>query len=95
MRDGDVVKGHYTVAEPDGTLRVVHYTADDHNGFNAVVEKHGQSVHPAPVPIAPVVLKKVVPVVKNVIYDEPYGHAYGGYGHGVDYGQGHHGYGYY
>lgn len=45
-RDGDVVKGYYTVADPDGTLRTVHYTADDHNGFNAVVEKTGHSVHP-------------------------------------------------
>lgn len=45
-RDGDVVKGYYTVADPDGTLRTVHYTADDHNGFNAVVEKSGHSVHP-------------------------------------------------
>ncbi|XP_057666755.1 cuticle protein-like [Diorhabda carinulata] len=48
VRDGDVVKGSYTVAEPDGTLRTVHYTADDHNGFNAVVEKSGHPVHPAP-----------------------------------------------
>ncbi|KAG5872286.1 hypothetical protein JTB14_037419 [Gonioctena quinquepunctata] len=48
QRDGDVVKGYYTVAEPDGTLRTVHYTADDHNGFNAVVEKSGHPVHPAP-----------------------------------------------
>ncbi|XP_018561018.1 cuticle protein 19-like [Anoplophora glabripennis] len=48
-RDGDVVKGYYTVAEPDGTLRTVHYTADDHNGFNAVVEKTGHPVHPSPV----------------------------------------------
>ncbi|CAG9838993.1 unnamed protein product [Diabrotica balteata] len=49
VRDGDLVKGSYTVAEPDGTLRTVHYTADDHNGFNAVVEKSGHPVHPAPV----------------------------------------------
>ncbi|ENN81509.1 cuticle protein 7-like [Dendroctonus ponderosae] len=48
IRDGDVVKGSYTVAEPDGTLRTVHYTADDHNGFNAVVERSGHPVHPAP-----------------------------------------------
>ncbi|KAG5872614.1 hypothetical protein JTB14_017130 [Gonioctena quinquepunctata] len=48
QRDGDVVKGYYTVGEPDGTLRTVHYTADDHNGFNAVVEKSGNPVHPAP-----------------------------------------------
>ncbi|XP_050307185.1 cuticle protein 19-like [Anthonomus grandis grandis] len=45
-RDGDVVKGSYTVAEPDGTLRTVHYTADDHNGFNAVVTKSGKAHHP-------------------------------------------------
>nr|XP_023019615.1 cuticle protein 19-like [Leptinotarsa decemlineata] len=51
QRDGDVVKGYYTVAEPDGTLRTVHYTADDHNGFNAVVEKSGHPVHPAPAPV--------------------------------------------
>ncbi|KAL1497018.1 hypothetical protein ABEB36_008049 [Hypothenemus hampei] len=50
VRDGDVVKGSYTVAEPDGTLRTVHYTADDHNGFNAVVERSGHPVHPAPSP---------------------------------------------
>ncbi|KAG5880411.1 hypothetical protein JTB14_003082 [Gonioctena quinquepunctata] len=46
VRDGDAVKGYYTVADPDGTLRTVHYTADDHNGFNAVVQKSGPGVHP-------------------------------------------------
>ncbi|XP_066255164.1 cuticle protein 19-like [Euwallacea similis] len=78
IRDGDVVKGYYTVADPDGTLRVVHYTAD-HNGFNAIVEKHGKSIHPAPVP--PVVVEKVVPVVKEVVYEKPYGHDYGYHGY--------------
>ncbi|XP_060518447.1 cuticle protein 19.8-like [Cylas formicarius] len=56
IRDGDVVKGSYSVAEPDGTLRTVHYTADDHNGFNAVVEKSGHPVHPAPVAPAKLVV---------------------------------------
>ncbi|KAJ8966382.1 hypothetical protein NQ317_007764, partial [Molorchus minor] len=50
-RDGDVVKGSYTVAEPDGTIRTVHYTADDHNGFNAVVERSGHAVHQSPAPV--------------------------------------------
>ncbi|KAL3282999.1 hypothetical protein HHI36_006156 [Cryptolaemus montrouzieri] len=49
VRDGDVVKGSYSLVEPDGTTRTVHYTADDHNGFNAVVEKTGHAVHAAPV----------------------------------------------
>ena len=38
-RDGDVVRGQYRLVDPDGTERVVTYTADDYNGFNAVVEK--------------------------------------------------------
>ncbi|KAM7352151.1 uncharacterized protein ACRADG_004791 [Cochliomyia hominivorax] len=38
-RDGDVVQGQYSLIEPDGTRRVVEYTADDVNGFNAVVSK--------------------------------------------------------
>lgn len=48
-RDGDVVKGAYTLKEADGTERIVEYEADDKNGFNAVVkvvgkphEHHGQ-----------------------------------------------------
>ncbi|CAH1401812.1 unnamed protein product [Nezara viridula] len=45
-REGDVVKGYYSLYEPDGTERIVHYTADKHNGFNAVVERKGHAVHP-------------------------------------------------
>ncbi|CAB0010522.1 unnamed protein product [Nesidiocoris tenuis] len=48
-RDGDVVKGAYSLVEPDGSVRIVEYTADDHNGFNAVVKKIGPSAHPAPI----------------------------------------------
>ncbi|RZC35014.1 cuticle protein 7 [Asbolus verrucosus] len=47
VRDGDVVKGSYSLVEPDGTTRTVHYTADHHNGFNAVVERTGHAAHPA------------------------------------------------
>lgn len=47
-RDGPVTKGQYSVAEPDGTIRVVNYAADSINGFNAVVSKIGASAHPAP-----------------------------------------------
>ncbi|XP_075970769.1 cuticle protein 19-like [Anticarsia gemmatalis] len=46
-RDGDVVKGQYSLVEPDGTVRTVNYSADDHNGFNAVVSRHGHAAHPA------------------------------------------------
>ncbi|XP_075970741.1 uncharacterized protein LOC142973074 [Anticarsia gemmatalis] len=46
-RDGDSVHGYYSLAQPDGTIRKVEYTADAHNGFNAVVHNSGHSVHPA------------------------------------------------
>ncbi|XP_055608831.1 larval cuticle protein A2B-like [Uranotaenia lowii] len=38
-RSGDVVTGSYSLIEPDGTQRVVEYTADPVNGFNAVVHR--------------------------------------------------------
>lgn len=46
IRDGDVVKGEYALEEADGTMRVVSYTSDKHNGFNAVVKKIGKAYHP-------------------------------------------------
>ncbi|XP_054263475.1 cuticle protein 19-like [Macrosteles quadrilineatus] len=45
-RDGDKVHGGYSVHDPDGTVRHVEYTADKHNGFNAVVKKTGHAHHP-------------------------------------------------
>ncbi|XP_055322745.1 cuticle protein 8-like [Sitodiplosis mosellana] len=53
-RDGDVVKGQYSLVEPDGSVRTVDYVADDHNGFNAVVHKsapHVAKVIAAPAPL--------------------------------------------
>ncbi|CAH1964331.1 unnamed protein product [Acanthoscelides obtectus] len=38
-RHGDVVKGSYSLNEPDGTRRIVDYVADPINGFNAIVRK--------------------------------------------------------
>ncbi|KPJ09763.1 Cuticle protein 8 [Papilio machaon] len=44
-RDGNKVRGEYSLVEPDGSLRTVQYNADHHKGFNAVVsktvQKHG------------------------------------------------------
>lgn len=47
-REDGVVKGHYSVVEPDGSIREVDYTADAKNGFNAVVKTHGPNTHPIP-----------------------------------------------
>ncbi|XP_017777008.1 PREDICTED: cuticle protein-like [Nicrophorus vespilloides] len=52
-RNGDVVQGQYSLVEPDGTRRIVDYTADPVNGFNAVVSR---------APLAPVVAKVAAPV---------------------------------
>ncbi|EDV48063.1 pupal cuticle protein Edg-84A [Drosophila erecta] len=38
-RDGDVVRGQYSVNDADGYRRTVDYTADDVRGFNAVVRR--------------------------------------------------------
>ncbi|XP_013178169.1 PREDICTED: adult-specific cuticular protein ACP-20-like [Papilio xuthus] len=37
-RDGDAVKGAYSLHQPDGSHRHVHYHADDHSGFHADVK---------------------------------------------------------
>ncbi|KAK5646183.1 hypothetical protein RI129_004647 [Pyrocoelia pectoralis] len=46
VRDGDHVKGEYSLHEPDGTVRTVKYSADHKSGFNAEVIKSGHAVHP-------------------------------------------------
>lgn len=84
-RDGDKVHGSYSLKEADGTTRVVEYTADDHNGFNAVVKKLGHAQHPQ--------------VYKSYGQGDLYGAGYGygqdvahyssGYDHGHGHGHGH------
>ncbi|CAF4898631.1 unnamed protein product [Pieris macdunnoughi] len=47
-RHGDVVNGEYSLVEADGSVRRVQYTADPHNGFNAVVSNSAPAHHAAP-----------------------------------------------
>lgn len=46
-RDGDKVKGEYSLVQPDGKTRIVKYEADKHSGFHAQVhlEGHGHVHH--------------------------------------------------
>lgn len=60
-REGDVVQGSYSLVEPDGTVRTVKYTADPHNGFNAVVERSPAVVQKAIV-AAPAYAKVAAPL---------------------------------
>ncbi|KAL0892024.1 hypothetical protein ABMA27_015249 [Loxostege sticticalis] len=72
-RDGDVVKGSYSFHEADGSVRTVEYTADDHNGFNAVVHNTAPTAAPVEYKAAPVVYKAAPVVVKAapVVYKAP------------------------
>ncbi|KAF5291140.1 hypothetical protein FQA39_LY14382 [Lamprigera yunnana] len=81
-RDGDIVKGKYTMMEADGSERVVEYFADGINGFNAVVTNsltgavaHGLA-RSGPIPAAP-----VVPEVKAVSAKISTPYNYGQFGH--------------
>ncbi|KAM3962388.1 cuticular protein RR-2 motif 125 [Aphomia sociella] len=40
-KEGDTVKGHYSVVEPDGSMRTVEYSAGPNSGFQAVVSNPG------------------------------------------------------
>ncbi|KAJ8943449.1 hypothetical protein NQ314_009731 [Rhamnusium bicolor] len=63
-RSGDVVQGSYSLVDPDGTLRIVDYTADPINGFNAVVSR--QPLAAKAVVAAPVAkLAYAVPISKG------------------------------
>ncbi|XP_047986433.1 histidine-rich glycoprotein-like [Leguminivora glycinivorella] len=45
-RDGDVVKGFYSLHEPDGSIRHVHYHGDKHSGFHADVKHSTHHIVP-------------------------------------------------
>ncbi|TMW42876.1 hypothetical protein DOY81_012044, partial [Sarcophaga bullata] len=57
-RDGDVVRGEYSLIDADGYKRTVQYTADPINGFNAVVNREPL----VKAVVAPTVVKTVAPV---------------------------------
>ncbi|KAG6462394.1 hypothetical protein O3G_MSEX013228 [Manduca sexta] len=42
-KEGDTVKGHYSVLEPDGSMRTVEYSAGPKTGFTAVV--NNENIH--------------------------------------------------
>lgn len=53
-RNGDAVSGRYELIDSDGHKRIVEYTADEHNGFNAIVHREPTSVK-IPVHVAKVI----------------------------------------
>lgn len=88
-RHGDVVHGSYSLVDPDGTKRTVDYTADPHNGFNAVVTKEplvkayapAPAVYPvkayAPAPaVYPAAVKAYSPIYPAIKAYAPSYHSY-------------------
>lgn len=77
-RNGDIVQGSYSLIEADGTRRIVDYTADPVNGFNAVVSREPAlaAIASPVVPVAPVAPAAVpaggeVPVRPEIASDGP------------------------
>ncbi|XP_055377373.1 cuticle protein-like [Condylostylus longicornis] len=68
-RQGDVVHGSYSLIDADGFHRIVEYTSDAHNGFNAVVRRE---------PLGHKVVKAVAPIAKVIapapVYHAPVAH---------------------
>ncbi|KMQ98146.1 larval cuticle protein a2b [Lasius niger] len=73
-RNGDIVRGSYSLIEADGTRRIVEYTADPINGFNAIVSREpaiaavATPLRPAaaltpiaPAPLGPAALAPIAP----------------------------------
>lgn len=79
-RSGDIVQGSYSLIEADGTRRIVEYTADPINGFNAIVTKEPASaaiarpllplrpaaLTPVAVPAAPAAAAAPIPSIPAV-----------------------------
>lgn len=68
LRDGGDVKGSYSLVEPDGSIRVVDYSASDLKGFNAIVKKIGPSLHPPTAPLAAKIVGPLTSVVGPINY---------------------------
>ncbi|XP_033214115.1 uncharacterized protein LOC117171164 [Belonocnema kinseyi] len=67
-RTGDVVRGSYSLIEPDGTRRIVDYTADGVNGFNAVITRE-PALAAISAPVVPVGVSYPAPVTS--VYPAP------------------------
>ncbi|XP_055850440.1 larval cuticle protein A3A-like [Episyrphus balteatus] len=68
-RDGDVVKGSYALLDADGLIRVVQYTSDGINGFNAVVTRtpSGKQAVPVIKTIQPTIIKSIPSLIQAPI----------------------------
>ena len=81
------MQGQYSLVDSDGSQRVVDYSADDLNGFNAVVKKIplAKAVVAAPAPIVapavPAISAYAAPLAAPYAYPGYHGYGYHGYGY--------------
>ncbi|XP_026292659.2 larval cuticle protein A3A-like isoform X2 [Frankliniella occidentalis] len=61
-RSGDVVRGSYSLNDPDGTRRTVDYAADPVNGFNAVVRREPLALSLGAIGVSPLTARIVTPL---------------------------------
>lgn len=61
-RDGDIVKGQYSLNDADGFRRTVDYTSDAVNGFNAIVSRQ---------PLGLKLNAQIIPKVNQILQLEP------------------------
>ncbi|XP_072747889.1 cuticular protein 3 [Anoplolepis gracilipes] len=59
-RNGDIVRGSYSLIEADGTRRIVEYIADPINGFNAIVSRE-PVIAAIAAPVRPATLTPIAP----------------------------------
>lgn len=71
-RDGDVVQGQYSLNDADGYRRIVDYTADPINGFNAVVRREPLV---AAVAAAPAAVVRAAPLAAAPVAAAPFAYA--------------------
>lgn len=77
-RDGDTVHGSYSLLDSDGFQRTVEYTADEQNGFNAVVHREPTGhkvVAPVHKVLAAAPVHKVVSPIAHYAQSPVYHHA--------------------
>lgn len=83
-RDGDVVKGQYSLTEADGSRRTVDYTADPVNGFNAVVSRQPlalKTIAAQPIQAAPLAYAAPAIATGPIAYAKPVLNTYTTYQH--------------
>lgn len=81
-RDGDRVQGQYSLVDADGLHRIVDYTADDVNGFQATVRREPitkplEPIHPVAVVAGPSAVKYIsaAPITHSAPVATVYTHA--------------------